>query len=276
MRDVVVLAEVVAFVGVMPGFVALAVVTLARGPMYRLDRDIQRLPPDRFREVIMMPVISVVAGSIAGIGVNLATGETNNGWVAILVIGAAIICVGWAGRMALRPAGPRFASTAYRRQLLARLGTRRWAAAPATERAAAARVARRLERAGARLASRGDSLGFRPWLRSRNRWVVGWLAVATAYGAAVLIWVAVDRIVNRDASPPGWGAAVIVATPLLGPAQLWLWWRLHRAMLRDLGAELRADAAGVLSAVTSAPPLTVGRRLGRALRVLLDSGRSGR
>jgi hypothetical protein len=271
MRDAAVLAEVLAFLGLLPGFGTVLVLTLVRGPLYRLERDIQRLPPARLREMITIPIISITAGAIAGIGVNLATGESGNGWAAMLMLGAAIGCVAWAGRLALRPTHPRLAATAYRRELLTRLGARNWAAAAAGERAAAQRVARRLETTGRRLAHLGRTLRWRWWLRARNRWLLGGLAAATAYGTGFLTWVVIDRVVRRDGSPPGWGAAIILVTPLLGPAQLWLWWRLHTATLRDFGAELQADATRILAAIARAPRLSVGRRVGRALRTLLDT-----
>jgi hypothetical protein len=198
MRDLAVFAEALAFVAVLPGFVTLTVLAPLRRPLLRLDREMQRLPPAHFRNVIMMPVTSVLTGSIAGIGVNLATGDTSLGWVAMLVI------------------------------------------------------------------------GFWRWLAGRNRWLVAFLATATGYSAAFLVWRVVVAIAHRRVGL-GPGLAIIVVTPLLGPAQLWLWYRMHRATLREFGSELTADAERLEAAIAAAPPLTTGRRLGRAIRVFLDS-----
>jgi hypothetical protein len=268
MRDVAVYAETLAFLVVLPGFVTLAVLAPLRRPLLRLDRDLQRLPPAHFRNVILMPVTSILTGSIAGIGVNLATGDTNLGWVAMLVIGFAIGVAAWAGRLALRPAAPRRTPMGYRRRLLARLSAVDWGATSGDARVAGRRVAHRLAATGDRLLRYGHTLRFRRWLAGRNRWLVALLATATGYSAGFLAWLAVVAIAHRRTGL-GPGLVIIVVTPLLGPAQLCLWYRMHRATLREFGSELTADAARLEAAIASAQPLTAGRRLGRALRTFL-------
>ncbi|MCW6006017.1 hypothetical protein K1W54_15725 [Micromonospora sp. CPCC 205371] len=273
MRDIAVYAETLAFLVVVPGFVTLVVLAPLRRRLLRLDRDLQRLPPAHFRDVFLMPVTSILTGSIAGIGVNLATGDTNLGWLAMLAIGFAVGVAGWAGRLALRPAGPRRTPMGYRRQLIAQLSTVDWAAASGDARVAGQRIARRFAATGDRLLRYGDALRFRRWLAGRNRWLIVLLATATGYSAGFLVWVAVIALADRRGGP-GAGLVIIVVTPLLGPAQLWLWYRTHRATLREFGAELVADAAHLDAAIAAAPPLTAGRRLGRALRTLLDPRRT--
>ena len=164
MRDAAVRAEAVAFIGVLPGFLTLMVLVLVRRPLYRLERDLHRLPLARFHDAIMLPVISVAAGAIAGVGSNLVTGDSRLGWAALLLIGAGMGCVVWASRLALRPARPGVAGTFYRRQVLARLIEYDWAAASAIERETATRTARRLAATGRRLAYRGRTLRLRRWL----------------------------------------------------------------------------------------------------------------
>lgn len=234
------------------------------------DRDMQRLPPAHFRNVILMPVTSILTGSIAGIGGNLATGDTNLGWVAVLVIGLAITVAAWAGLVAVRPAAPRSTPMGYRRRLLARLSAVDWAATSGDARVAGRRVARRLAATGERLLRHGHGLRFWRWLAGRNRWLVALLTTATGYSTAFLVWLVVVAIAHRRTGL-GPGLGIIVVTPLLGPAQLWLWYRMHRATLREFGSELTADAERLEAAIDAAPPLTTGRRLGRAIRTFLDS-----
>ncbi|WP_173073768.1 hypothetical protein [Phytohabitans rumicis] len=131
------------------------------------------------------------------------------------------------------------------------------------------RVAHRLAATGDRLLRYGHTLTFWRWLAGRNRWLVALLAAATGYGAAFLAWLVVVAIADRRGGL-GPGLVIIVVTPLLGPAQLWLWYRMHRATLCEFGSELAADAARLEAAIAAAPPLTAGRRLGRALRTFLD------
>lgn len=269
MRDVAVALEALAFIVVMPGFAALLVMAPLHRRILRLDRDLQRLPPAHFRNVILMPVTSILTGSIAGIGVNLATGDANLGWMALLVIGFAIGMAAWGGRAALRPATPRRTPMAYRRRLLARLSTADWGAASADARFAGRHVAHRLAATGDRLRRYGTTLRFRRWLAGRNRWLVALLATATGYSAGFAAWVAFTAIAHRRPGL-GPGLVIIAVTPLLGPAQLWLWYRMHRATMREFGGELVADAARLDAAIAAAPPLTAGRRLGRALRTFLD------
>ncbi|MEJ3748885.1 hypothetical protein WEI85_37130 [Actinomycetes bacterium KLBMP 9797] len=271
MRDVAVYAETLAFLIVLPGFVTLAVLAPLHRSLLRIDRDLQRLPPAHFREVILMPVTSILTGSIAGVGINLATGDTDLGWVALLAIGLAVGTAAWAGRLALRPPAPQGTPMGYRRQLLARLSATDWRTASGDTRVVGRRVAHRFATTGDRLVRYGRSLRFRRWLAGRNRWLLASLAAATGYGAVFLGWLAAAAIVNRPRDlGPSLGLVIIVVTPLLGPAQLWRWFRMHRATLREFGAELVADAARLDAAIAGAPRLTAGRRLGRALRILLD------
>ena len=270
MRSVIAIGEVLAFLGLAPGFVATAVVYPLRRPLDNLSRPVQRLPPDQFRTVIMLPMVSVFAGTIAGIGANQLVG--NRTLVGYLLLMASLAAVAVGGQLAMTPVGRK--TVAYRREVLARLAERNWTVASRAERARGARLAGRLATTGSRLIRFAEHRTFRQWLRQRNRLPLCWIVLATGYATAVLVFALVNRIRHNDWTV-GWGSLLIVSLPALGPGQLWLWYLMSRATLRDFGTELHRDAAAVLAAITTAPPWDLRHRARQAIRLLLDLDADG-
>ncbi|WP_141561892.1 hypothetical protein [Micromonospora sp. WMMA1996] len=271
MSQVVAVIEVLALLGLAPGFVGALAAAVLRRPLDNLSRPLQRLPAEQFRNAIMLPLISVYAGAIAGVGTNLLTTEPDRylyAFAFMLVTALVVVMIG--GRLAVKPIR-RVAGTAvaYRRELLAEMLHRDWTSASREDRVAASRRAARLAATGLRLVSYARTRSFGQWLRRRPRLELAWFATATAVTTAVLLYVLVVRVVTGGGTI-GPGLLLIVLLPTLGPGQLWLRYRENRATLRAFGAELHSEASAVLTAIAAAPPPPFRLRLLRSLRTLLD------
>lgn len=167
--------------------------TVLHRPFIRSERAIHRLPLERFRNAIVLPVASIFAGAIAGIGSNLLTNQPDRllfvcVFVAALFVALVVVVV--FGHLEPKPATP-VGDTAmgYRRELLAELRRRDWTTATRDDRATATRQATRLAATGRRLITYAESRSFRQWLRRRHPLQLTWFATATAITTTTLLYV---------------------------------------------------------------------------------------
>ncbi|MFI0797091.1 hypothetical protein ACH4OY_31090 [Micromonospora rubida] len=273
MASAVALIEVLALLGLVPGFVCALTTTVLRRPLDNIQRATQRLPPERFRTAVVLPMASIFAGSISGVGANLLTNEPDRIlYVYVFVTALFVACVvvvifGHLEFKLTRPVGG--TAIAYRRELLAELHRRDWAAATRYDRATATRRAARLAATGTRLIAYAESQSIRQWILKRHPLQLAWFAAATAATTIALLYVLGARMMAKNWTVEP-GLLLFVVSPPLGPAQLWLRHRRHQATLRAIGAELHAEASSVLTAIAAASPPPLRLRIMWALSTLLD------
>lgn len=151
------------------GLIQGALTLVARRRFYAWEREVSRTSTEVALSMFYAPMLSAAAAVVAGLGVNIFTGDDNSALsipigIVYVLVGVGILA--WGGRGLARMAIGKGAPLARVRH---RLNAVEHPDLGRTEHSDALTYARRVTRVGERLMSRSQALTFRTWMRSGNR-----------------------------------------------------------------------------------------------------------